>query len=67
MSNDQHLPGVDIAPGMNGAALASRFRSTVSRVRPIGGLADRYSIAYFVNPDTWSVRELQNRHRWQAH
>lgn len=29
-----------------------RFRSTVHRVRPIGGLADRYSIAFFVDPDT---------------
>jgi isopenicillin N synthase-like dioxygenase len=28
-----------------------RFRSTVHRVRPVGGLTDRYSIAFFVDPD----------------
>jgi isopenicillin N synthase-like dioxygenase len=29
-----------------------RFRSTVHQVRPIDGLTDRYSIAFFVDPDT---------------
>jgi len=29
-----------------------RFRSTVHRVRPISGFTDRYSIAFFVDPDS---------------
>jgi isopenicillin N synthase-like dioxygenase len=51
------------APAVPGALLVNtgdlmqrwtndRFRSTVHRVRAIGGLADRYSIAFFVDPDT---------------
>jgi isopenicillin N synthase-like dioxygenase len=52
-----------LAPAMPGALLVNtgdlmqrwtndRFRSTVHRVRTIGGRADRYSIAFFVDPDT---------------
>jgi isopenicillin N synthase-like dioxygenase len=51
------------APAVPGALLVNtgdlmqrwtndRFRSTVHRVRAIGGSADRYSIAFFVDPDT---------------
>jgi isopenicillin N synthase-like dioxygenase len=51
------------APAVPGALLVNtgdlmqrwtndRFRSTFHRVRAIGGLADRYSIAFFVDPDT---------------
>jgi isopenicillin N synthase-like dioxygenase len=51
------------APAVPGALLVNtgdlmqrwtndRFRSTVHRVRPIKGLVDRYSIAFFVDPDT---------------
>ena len=51
------------APALPGALLVNtgdlmqrwtndRFRSTFHRVRAIGGLADRYSIAFFVDPDT---------------
>jgi isopenicillin N synthase-like dioxygenase len=51
------------APAVPGALLVNtgdlmqrwtndRFRSTVHRVRTIGGAADRYSIAFFVDPDT---------------
>jgi isopenicillin N synthase-like dioxygenase len=51
------------APPMPGAAIINtgdlmerwtngRFRSTLHRVRPIGGRRDRYSIALFVDPDS---------------
>jgi isopenicillin N synthase-like dioxygenase len=51
------------APAVPGALLVNtgdlmqrwtndHFRSTVHRVRPIGGLTDRYSIAFFVDPDS---------------
>ena len=51
------------APAVPGALLVNtgdlmqrwtndRFRSTVHRVRAISGAADRYSIAFFVDPDT---------------
>jgi isopenicillin N synthase-like dioxygenase len=51
------------APALPGALLVNtgdlmqrwtndRFRSTFHRVRAIGGRADRYSIAFFVDPDT---------------
>jgi isopenicillin N synthase-like dioxygenase len=51
------------APPLPGAAVINtgdlmerwtngRFRSTVHRVRPVGGNRDRYSIALFVDPDT---------------